>query len=162
MEELGLLPLPDATNAERCAIDSAPLRGALVKLCGQGYQLSDTQLRSALALRADEAEAQLSDVSRLRRRRLRKAQREIEAAGGAELEPSAWRAALLSQAAAVSVGAGEISIADALRALLRSWPGHNERHAHTPETYPGALAACAPTRDLLWRVADATLATLPS
>jgi hypothetical protein len=62
----------------------------------------------------------------------------------------------------VAVGAGELSIGDALRSLLRSWPATSDLKVQSPETYPAALAGCAPTRDLMWRVADATLATLPS
>ena len=162
LEELGMLPPPEASNGASLPIESAALRGALAKLCGIGCQLSDAQLQRALSLGSEETEAQLNEVSRLRRRRLRKAQREHQTAGGAELDPATWRAALLAQAASVAVSAGELSISDALRALLRGWPGSSQLQTHSPETYPAALAGCAPTRDLMWRVADATLATLPS
>lgn len=124
-------------------------------IAGPAWGLSDALLEALWRRTVDERAPQREELPRRLRRRIQKAAAELAEhdSFGAER----WRASLLAQGSAQALEAGDVGLVAALDTLLRSWPSTRERN-FSAVSNPGVLLEdCPPARELLARIADATI-----
>ena len=152
--------LPDVSQSERERWQMPmPLHIELAELAGPGWELSDEQL-AAIWRQPVEASALSGELSRRRRRQLKRALKDSNRELLRELQVGPWRDELLAQAAALAIHKGSLSLPDALHALLAVTPETSGLRTDTGGSMPAIIQGSPSASGLLLRIADTTLGAL--
>ncbi len=153
-------PRTSRASAEGDAQLAPALVDELTKLTGPFWSAPDERLREIWREPMGTNRASGPRPSVRARWRLRRAMDKIDMESLRDLEPAAWRAEVLAEAAAHCFERGQLRLAELLEALLRAWPATGDLDTGAAQNLGAAIQICPPARNLLLRIARAALAGL--